>query len=257
MRKAAQAGDWQRCAALVEKGDPDRFAAAMMGPLAARRVLFPLYAFNLEVARAPWASKEPMIAEMRLQWWRDMLDDIANGKAPQPHEVASPLADILDGPGARLLDRLVAARRWDIYDAPFDDPAHFAKYLEDTSGALMWAAARALGAPETAQSKVLRLGAALGLARYFQAIPRLEAAGKTPLLDGRPEAVRALAQEARQHMKRRPLRRAVGRSAAAALTEAWSGEILLGQVHISPRRVAADALAISPLQRALALWRWS
>lgn len=61
------------CAALVARGDPDRFAAIMAAPPAARARLFPLYAFNLEVARAPWVTKEPMIAEMRLQWWRDVL----------------------------------------------------------------------------------------------------------------------------------------------------------------------------------------
>ena len=46
--------DFSACAALVERGDPGRFRATMAAPLAARRVLFPLYAFNLEVARAPW-----------------------------------------------------------------------------------------------------------------------------------------------------------------------------------------------------------
>ena len=40
------------CAALVEKGDPDRFLATMSVPVAAREVLFPLYAFNVEVTRA-------------------------------------------------------------------------------------------------------------------------------------------------------------------------------------------------------------
>ena len=67
------------CAALVERGDPQRFRAAMAAPPEARRVLFPLYAFNVEVARAPWVTQEPMIAEMRLQWWRDALEEIAMG----------------------------------------------------------------------------------------------------------------------------------------------------------------------------------
>ena len=71
--------DLNACAALVERGDPVRFRAAMASPMAARRVLFPLYAFNLEVARAPWVTQEPMIARMRLQWWRDALAEIAAG----------------------------------------------------------------------------------------------------------------------------------------------------------------------------------
>ncbi len=44
----------EACAALVERGDPDRHAAAMAAPPAARARLWPLYAFNLEGgARAP------------------------------------------------------------------------------------------------------------------------------------------------------------------------------------------------------------
>ena len=81
--------DMTACAALVEKADPDRFAAVMAGPLAARLVLFPIYAFNVEVARAPWVTQEPMIAEMRLQWWRDALEEIAEGRAVRRHRVAA------------------------------------------------------------------------------------------------------------------------------------------------------------------------
>ena len=57
----------QACAELVERGDPDRFLATMAAPVALRATLFPLYAFNVEIARAPWVTQEPMIAEMRLQ----------------------------------------------------------------------------------------------------------------------------------------------------------------------------------------------
>ena len=39
------------CAELVRQGDPDRFLATMAAPPEARAKLFPLYAFNLEVAR--------------------------------------------------------------------------------------------------------------------------------------------------------------------------------------------------------------
>ena len=67
------------CAKLVERGDPLRFRAVMAAPSDLRPALFTLFAFNLEVARAPWVTKEAMIAEMRLQWWHDALGEIANG----------------------------------------------------------------------------------------------------------------------------------------------------------------------------------
>mgnify|MGYP003628551030 FL=1 len=109
----------------------------MAAPVAARRVLFPIYAFNVEVARAPWVTEEPMIAEMRLQWWRDALEEMASGGTVRRHEVTLPLADVVDGDGARALDRLVAARRWDVYKDGFEDAEHFKEYLDATAGELM------------------------------------------------------------------------------------------------------------------------
>ena len=67
------------CAELVQRGDPDRFLAVMAAPVGVRAQLLPLYAFNLEVARAPWVTQEPLIAEMRLQWWRDVVENAGSG----------------------------------------------------------------------------------------------------------------------------------------------------------------------------------
>ncbi|MFY9244816.1 MAG: squalene/phytoene synthase family protein, partial [Roseicyclus sp.] len=111
----------QACADLVARGDPDRFRATMAGPLAARRVLFPLYAFNIEVSRAPWVTGEPIIAEMRLQFWRDVIEELAAGRPPRAHEVIAPLAQAIPQSVIGGLDRLVAARQWDIYSEAFAD----------------------------------------------------------------------------------------------------------------------------------------
>jgi 15-cis-phytoene synthase len=89
------------CADLVSRADPDRFIAALAAPPEARPILIPLYAFNVEVSRAPWVTDEPMIAEMRLQWWRDALEEIGAGRPPRAHEVVTELAGILDAEAAR------------------------------------------------------------------------------------------------------------------------------------------------------------
>ena len=41
------------CADLVARGDPDRFDALMAMPRAARARLLPLFAFHIEISRAP------------------------------------------------------------------------------------------------------------------------------------------------------------------------------------------------------------
>ena len=235
----------QACADLVRKGDPDRFAAAMATPVAARRVLFPLYAFNLEVARAPWVASEPMIGEMRLQWWRDALDEIGSGGPVRRHEVVTPLAEALDAKGARALDGLIAARRWDLYTDPFGDDAAFDAYI-GAGGTLMWTAARLLGAGD--EAPVRAIGHAASLARFFQAVPDLEARGRIPLVDGRPEAVRALAQRALAAM---PARRPV--DARAATLEAWQARPLLTRVIRDPSAVAEGRLHQSEFRKRLGL----
>ena len=125
--------DLNACAALVERGDPVRFRAAMAAPVAARRVLFPLYAFNLEVARAPWVTQEPLIARMRLQWWRDALAEIAEGGVVRRHEVVTPLALAIRAEDVPALDRLVAARDRDVEPADFANEAEVLDYLDATS----------------------------------------------------------------------------------------------------------------------------
>lgn len=239
----------QACADIVAKGDPDRFAAAMAAPVAARRVLFPLYAFNVEVARAPWVVSEPMIGEMRLQWWRDALEEIAEGRAVRAHEVVTPLAEVLDAGAAEALDKLVAARRWDLYCEPFEDEAHFAAYIR-TGGILMWAAARLLGGELRAVNRVTALGRGAALARFFQAVPRLEARGRVPLVDGRAEAVRRLAKAALDDLPwRSDLSAVLPRRARAATIEGWQARALLEQVVRNPSCVAQGRLGLSEFRK--------
>lgn len=173
------------CAALVERGDPDRFLAVMAAPPAARARLFPLYAFNLEVARAPWVTQEPLVAEMRLQWWRDVVENAAAGAA-RAHEVAEPLHLLIREAGLPpdILDRMVVARRWDCWREPFGDVAALETYLEDTAAGLMWLAALALGAPAAAGAAVRAYGRAAGMAGFLAAAPELQARGRHPLPEG-------------------------------------------------------------------------
>jgi phytoene synthase len=233
--------DLNACAALVERGDPWRFRAAMAAPVAARRVLFPLYAFNVEVARAPWVTKEPMIAEMRLQWWRDACEEISEGRVVRRHEVATPLAGVITSDDAQLLDALVAARRWDIYKDAFEDAAHFEKYLDQTAGNLAVVAARQLG---VADDQVVRDAAfAAGVAAWLLAIPALEAAGRIPLLEGTEAAVSTLAQSALDRLaKARAARSKVSVAAGTALLHVGAAVPVLKAAVQAPHAVAEGIL---------------
>ena len=244
------------CAEIVQRGDPDRFQASMAAPPEARKVLFPLYAFNVEIARAPWVTKEALIAEMRLQWWHDVLDEIQTGKAVRSHEVTHPLADVLDAEGARLLKACVAARQWDIYTEPFEDFDAFVGHIETTSSTFTWVVARALGASAHAEDAVRNYAWGTGLGAWFRAIPELEARGRFPVYDGRPDTVRALANMGLTRIKYGRLRRdEISKGAAPAL---YAGALNIPAVKKAakhPVAVAAGTVAASEFQKRLILLR--
>jgi len=249
-------GDIDACAGLVERGDPDRFLATMAAPPAARPALFTLYAFNLEVARAPWVTKEPLLARMRLQFWRDVVEG-AGKEPPGAHEVARPLAALIEDkalPGFLFL-QMIDAREADIERAPFSDDAALWEYLEGTSGALMALAVRALGG--RADAVALEWGAAQGMANYLMAVPALEAAGRLPLPDGRREAVEALAGAGLLRLERARMQRGrVARAARPALLAAWRAGAILALAATEPQRVAQGRLGQSEfVRRGSLLWR--
>ena len=243
------------CAALVEKSDPDRFAATMAAPPGARVRLWPLYAYNLEIARAAWVSPEPMVSQMRLQWWVDTVLAMP-GAAPKAHEVAEPLHALVAKTGlpVALLAGMAEARDWDAGSGVFADRAAFDAYLDATAGNLMWAAALALGAPPGAEAAVRDLAYGSGLANWFCAVAELRSRNRQPLPDESPGAVAMLARDGLARIARAD-RSAILRSAAPALFPGWQAEGLLTQAAREPERVLAGRLGLSEFARRWGLAR--
>ncbi len=239
------------CGDIVRRGDPDRFLAAMAARPAARAVLFPLYAFNVEVARAPWMTAEPLIARMRLQWWRDVLEEIGARGVVRRHEVTTPLAQVLDRAGAGDLDRAVAAREWDVDGSGFADADALWAHLDATGGTLMWTAARLLGAGPGEEPALRRIARAGALASWLTAVPALVAAGREPLPDAAPGAVATLAADALSGM--RGARASM--AARPATWAAWRARPLLRMAARDPGLVASGGLVQSEFARRAGLAR--
>ncbi len=244
------------CAALVEKGDPDRFAATMAAPPDARLRLWPLYAYNLELARAAWVSPEPMVCLMRLQWWADTVAGMGQGAPRKAHEVAGPLHDLVQETGlpVALLAGMAQARDWDTGTDPFPDAGALRTYLDATAGNLMWAAALALGAPTAAEPAVRDVAHAQGLAAWFCAAATLTDRGRSPLPDPSPAGIAHLAGTALTRLDRAG-RASLPKSARPALFPAWQANRLLTQAGREPGRVAAGRLGLSEFARRAGLVR--
>jgi phytoene synthase len=165
------------CAALVRRHDPDRFLAALFAPAPRREALFVLYAFNHELARAREAVSEPMLALIRLQWWREVVEGTR-----KTHEVATPLSDaIAQGllVPADLLG-MIEGREAEA-DAAIPDRAAWRAYLAATAGGVMAAAGRLLGADAALQERLRVLGTAHGVAGQLRNVPALARAGRVLL----------------------------------------------------------------------------
>ncbi|MCC6718274.1 MAG: squalene/phytoene synthase family protein [Acetobacteraceae bacterium] len=164
-------------AALVRRHDPDRFLTALFAPAARREVLFTLYAFNHELARAREVVSEPMLALIRLQWWREVVQGAA-----RRHEVATPLAAAI-AQGLLLPADLLAMidGREAEAEPAIPDRAAWHAYLAATGGAAMAAAGRALGADAAMLARLRHLGAAHALAGQLRNLPALARAGRVLL----------------------------------------------------------------------------
>ncbi|MDG1994929.1 MAG: phytoene/squalene synthase family protein [Emcibacteraceae bacterium] len=160
------------CAAQVKAHDYDRFLITLFAPSEAREDLFALYAFNHEVAKIREAVSEPMLGEIRLQWWREAIEGIYAGE-PRNHEVVLPLEQAVkrSNVSASSFMKIIDARTADIYDENPATLTDFENYLGATSGNLTRLAAEMLGErDEHVLSMAYDLGLVWGLIGTVRAI---------------------------------------------------------------------------------------
>lgn len=161
-------------AVAVRQYDRERYLTALFAPADRREDLLALYAFNLEVAKTREVVREPMLGRIRLQWWRDALDEIFIGKPPRRHETVEPLANAIlrRNLPREPFERLLLARERDLDETPVATLAELEAYAEGTSGELMALALVILGAADPAlQANARRIGRGYALAGLLRAVP--------------------------------------------------------------------------------------
>jgi 15-cis-phytoene synthase len=241
---------------IVARGDPDRWRTAMAAPPPGRERLMALYAFNLEIARAPWAASEPMLAEIRLRWWLDAIEEIEAGAPPRRHEVVEPLAEAIAAAGlpAAPFREMIAARLFDAAAAPHADAAALHAHLLHTSGHLMALAAQVLAAEGEALVAARAYGTGAGYAAFLRALPDYAARGRDPMPPGLGIAGAARAGLA-EIAAARARRQAVKRAALPALLPGVLAPARLRRALNHPEGVLRGALEASEFRtRAAPLW---
>ncbi|QJE72723.1 squalene/phytoene synthase family protein [Aerophototrophica crusticola] len=239
------------CADQVRRFDNDRFLTALFAPANRREDLFALYAFNLEVAKTREVVTEPMLGQIRLQWWRDTIDQIYAGQERR-HEVVQPLGAAVRRHGLEraLFDRLVDAREADLDDSAPASLDCLVNYANSTAAPLVQLASQVLGVNDAPAMQAARhVGIAWALTGILRSVPFLARAHRTrlpadlmathgvmenALFDGKAgpglaAVVKEVAAVARDHLAQaRALRREVPKVALPALLPATLADLYLG-----------------------------
>ena len=195
--------------AAAKAGEQDRYLTALLAPREARDDLVTLAAFLAEIGRIGEQVSDPMLGEIRLQWWRDALLSRQEGSL-SGNPIADAFADVVQRralSASRLCD-LLDAHTHALYPSPPSSVEALFLELDLTETAAFLFAGEIAGAnadPHFADM-AHNAGIAYGLARRALRLPFSLARGRDVLPaewqsdDGLSEALKRLAHEARARL---------------------------------------------------------
>lgn len=126
------------CLTTLRSTDFDRYLACLLVPEEKRGPLAALYAFSAELARVRDLIREPLPGEVRLQYWRDLVEGQPHGDVQANPLAAGIVHAIVDHALPRAaLAAMTEARIFDLYDDPMPDRASFEGYAGETSSTLL------------------------------------------------------------------------------------------------------------------------
>jgi phytoene synthase len=268
----------------VRRYDYDRYLTTLFAPADRRAALYALLAFNLEIAKVRETVTEPLLGQIRLQWWREAIAQIYDDGPDRTlearrHAVVNPLAEAIHGHdlSRHAFEQMIDGREHDLVDAPPETLAALIDYVDATAGSLFHLAARTLGASDPVSDRVARsVGRVWGLTGLLRAIPYharqhrcfipqdlLSAAGLTATHvfslvpdDGLAECVRRLCDEASRRLNlARIEQHAVDPAALPALLPAVLADRYLHRIAEAEYDILGAQVGMGRLRRQYALWR--
>jgi phytoene synthase len=227
----------------------------MFAPAERRPELFALLLLGQELAKISEQDREPMLAMIRFQWWRDAL-----GGAGGSHPIIGLLQPVI---GKRLGQQDVIALL-DAREAELDwqrpqTMAQLERQIAATAGQLQWLAARILGETDPGRLQaVRRAGTAYGLVGTVRSHSYNFERGQSRMpeeFDGasaEANATGALLKRARTIVAELRKERRANRRAIAAFLPATIADV---QAEAMLRHSAAGAGPMLPLRLLIAAWR--
>jgi phytoene synthase len=163
--------------AQIRRIDPDRWLSSrFVADPQARADVIALYAFDNELARAPKVASNALLGEIRLTWWREVLDEVFEGRAVRQHPAAQALAAVVRRHSLERtpLETLIDARYRELDPSPMAE-GEALDWARDTGGLTAQLAAQVLD-PKTDAKMALAGGSAWTLGKRLGDAPDLRPA---------------------------------------------------------------------------------
>jgi phytoene synthase len=155
---------------LIRRVDPDRWLTSrFIAEPTARADVVALYAYDHELARARRVASTPLLAEIRLAWWREALDEIFAKGPVRRHPVAEALGAAVRRHALPLqpLEAMIDAQLAALESPPTDEAAAIA-WADAVQGSLARLAVMILD-PSADPGAVAAAARAWGLALLLRA----------------------------------------------------------------------------------------
>lgn len=168
----------------LRDGDHDRYLVALFAPPERRIALWAIASFHLEIARVRDKVREPMMARIRLQWWRDAVASLYGEGEPPPHPLVRALGDAVAafGLSREPFDAAITAREDALEGLPATDLTALTERAEALAVPVMRSGLEVLNAAQPPAVEAGRLaGGAWHLATGLLALPRDAALGRVAL----------------------------------------------------------------------------
>ena len=106
---------------LVRGADRERFLGALFAPEPQRSGLLAVLAFDHELGRTRSVTREPMLARIRLEWWREGVAEAAGAGKPRAQPIVEALSETArrHALAAESFNALIDAREEEI-EGPLD-----------------------------------------------------------------------------------------------------------------------------------------
>ncbi|MBL4756133.1 MAG: squalene/phytoene synthase family protein [Rhizobiales bacterium] len=156
---------------LVRASDKDHYLATLLAPVRLRGHLFALHSFDLEIQAIPDKVHEPLAGEIRIQWWRDWLQEY-RGKGQSGNPVADSLHTAIETFGLPVGTLLEMLDGWSsvIQNEPVPDQKSMAARLIATEQPMLSLIAQVFSIEPKNSASISDLAAYAGYIRLLKNI---------------------------------------------------------------------------------------